>query len=485
MSAAQTENNSGTPGTPETSDQSKFTPEVIAAIEVLVAPAQAEGEELPETQVRTTINGELHSTSWASFDDFQNVAETETELLMHAFAILQTRTAQALHEKAELEAKSSKNIERANRLQSHNETLEREIKDARASITEVLVSLQQARAERDDVKAQLARAEASAVESETAKLIRIAREAIRGTASPAMPSAATLGSTPAPLPSALTSERMSIKEVNSRVPEPFVFKGSRNDFPSWFMRLKYRLAEAAHLYPTERQKLHYILSRTEGSGAGPITARMKDDSPHPYVRADEMLKDLQAAFGSFDSAQRAQRTVKAKDFPMRHNEDIDEFYTRFMSAVNEIPLYSSGSGAEAAKTDLFRNNLTTGIQQAIAVLDDSLGFDAICKAAFTTFGNHRPSANHGHGGSNSGNKRKSQGQEKSGIGDASKRPRHDPNSSRSKELKDRIRAVHLCLKCGEDDHTTRACTAPEWIPNTEITRKAEAKERQGNGRPPA
>ncbi|KAF2395485.1 hypothetical protein EJ06DRAFT_534976 [Trichodelitschia bisporula] len=268
-------------------------------------------------------------------------------------------------------------------------------------------------------------------------------------------------------------ENYSIKEIDKRVPEPFVFEGDRADFENWKMRLINRLTNASVLYPTEHAKLHYILSRTKGKGSAPIVGRMREDSMNHYQSAEEMIKDLTQAFGDYDATRRAERRRDDRSyFPMKENEDLEEYMTRFASVVNDIPWYHMGPGAERQKTNLFRQNLTKEIRQAVSHMDEDLGFEAIRRAA----------ANYYHNaveGTRPQNKRKNNGPG-GGQNDSqeAKKPRGPNNTYRSAALKKLLRLMNACLRCAVIGHKASdpdaPCQGKDYISNKEAQKIAEA-----------
>lgn len=422
-----------------------------------------------EIALNVVIDGKNQEIKWSTEDEFLETADVDAMAVLEVLRTIQQRAEQAAT--AEQAAKGT-----IVTLQAKIAQQEAQEAEVQTTMAQLIQAIDQLKVENDGLKQKLAEVPK---ESDTMRLLRLSREAL-GLAPPV---ASVINKSIAPSVSALSLQTssgalstlpdgMPIKEINSRVPEPYVFKGNRQDFTTWFLRLENRLKYVPHLYPTEDHKLHYILSRTEGKGSMPITARMKKNSLNPYRTAEEMLKDLNTSFGDVDAAQRAQRMLADKAFPMQQNEDIEEYYTRFINTVNEIPLYASGH-AEEAKTELFRNNLAPEIRSAIAIMGNDAGFNAVRQAAFTTYHNQRPQS--------SASKRKAG---EKGEGDRPKKAKtFSPNTTRSADLKKSCMDERRCLKCGEQGHRSRYCPAAAWATNDEVQAKIAGRP-AGNANPP-
>ena len=71
-----------------------------------------------------------------------------------------------------------------------------------------------------------------------------------------------------------------------------------------------KLKRSAILYPVERDKIEYILLRTEDIAFSRIAPRCSPTHPYLYRYHQEVIDNLRAYFGIIDALDRAEREMQ-------------------------------------------------------------------------------------------------------------------------------------------------------------------------------
>lgn len=120
---------------------------------------------------------------------------------------------------------------------------------------------------------------------------------------------------------------------NPKFPDAPVFSGDRAAFESWKDKVHDKLANSAAQYPTERHRIAYIRSRTDGVAYQQIRAQCKPEHPRPFLTAEDVLNALDKIYGDKNKRTRAINELRTLRMGRKA---FDDFYTDFARCAAEI-----------------------------------------------------------------------------------------------------------------------------------------------------
>ena len=273
--------------------------------------------------------------------------------------------------------------------------------------------------------------------------------------------------TPATIRSHLASS--TEEGANKRYPDVPVFHGThdRDTWESWSLHLDEKFHQSASLFPSERDKIRYIRDHTKAAAFDVIKTKANMKSANPYQTADEVVKDLDNHFGTYDKIAEANAKLQDPKFGMGmtdKNETFEQFYTRFTSTIapldyseavkiNDLTRFVTSRlqyRLTGMKYKSFRDlvEFLRGLDMDLRIVDGKVAAkkkeDAPATAKVKTqnrsSNNQRPSTSRGNTGT---------GGRGSGY-----------TNNYSKEMYDRILKEGRCFKCLEPGHRAGDANAP-------------------------
>ena len=145
----------------------------------------------------------------------------------------------------------------------------------------------------------------------------------------------TRGGTPGTTMTGLTS---SGRAWRAKYPDPEKFKGEFNsegeltqDWERWYSQV---IAKLDHDYDgaDERDKVNYVRDRTESNAFNEIRERAIAGSTNPYDTINELLEDLETAYGDIDREGTAIAKLTAGKLQQSKKEPISQWASRFKAA---------------------------------------------------------------------------------------------------------------------------------------------------------
>jgi hypothetical protein len=120
---------------------------------------------------------------------------------------------------------------------------------------------------------------------------------------------------------------------NPKFPDAPVFSGDRATFESWKDKVHDKLVNSAAQYPTERHRIAYIRSRTDGIAYQHIRAQCQPEHPRTFLTAEDVLKALDKIYGDKNKRTRAINELRSLRMGRR---PFDDFYADFARCAAEI-----------------------------------------------------------------------------------------------------------------------------------------------------
>ena len=129
------------------------------------------------------------------------------------------------------------------------------------------------------------------------------------------------------------SERRSPKHEDP----PKLDDGTSPSYTAWRSLLRGKLSANADWWPTERDRIHYVFSRTEGEAQRHLEPRIDEDSLDPWLAVDGMLAHLDTIFQNHFEAKQSKNAFYALKQPA--GQDFNDFHTEFarLASVRRIP----------------------------------------------------------------------------------------------------------------------------------------------------
>jgi len=234
---------------------------------------------------------------------------------------------------------------------------------------------------------------------------------------------------------------------NAKFPDAPMFDGDRDKYAGWKLKVAQKLRNSRKQYPTQQSRIDYITSRCTGDAEDPIVWRSDPEGENPYMTEAEVWHDLDNAFGDADKVYTAEMKLENKDFPMKNSETFDQFLTRFTATTNKIPHLN-----EPLKIRLLRRMITKTLQRKITGLEsDSLG-EIITKVRRHDLEIRRIKEQDEP--VHKGTKRK---QEDVADNQSEKRGkfyrfRGKNDTKRTPEIREKLKKLNACWKCGQVGH---------------------------------
>jgi hypothetical protein len=98
---------------------------------------------------------------------------------------------------------------------------------------------------------------------------------------------------------------------STKLPDPEVFKDNKDrKIDQWMAAMDNKIQGNADHYPTDRDKIHYVVTRIGGEAFDIIEPRMKVDSAEPFTNAQEVLDALCRVYGDSNKVKTARREFK-------------------------------------------------------------------------------------------------------------------------------------------------------------------------------
>ena len=117
------------------------------------------------------------------------------------------------------------------------------------------------------------------------------------------------------------------------------FDGKAEDWERWRGHLRAKLLHDAWMYPTELSKIWYAREHTRSLAYDTIKHRAGDESANPYKEVEELINDLEVAFGAKNKEGKMMDKLLSVTFRMgseKKSETFEEFLLRFNNLA--IPL---------------------------------------------------------------------------------------------------------------------------------------------------
>ncbi len=153
------------------------------------------------------------------------------------------------------------------------------------------------------------------------------------------------------------------------MPDPEIFNnGESLDYDIWSFKMEAKLRRDHLIFPSAREKMDYIFSRTSGQASRVLLPRMKDGK-FKAANPEDLFKALNDQFGDQfrkDKARKAFRCLR-----LNEGDDYLSFFRQFTLLALEAEIDLSRYKAELA------NKLPMGLASAFAddARDDSVSFD--------------------------------------------------------------------------------------------------------------
>lgn len=128
-------------------------------------------------------------------------------------------------------------------------------------------------------------------------------------------------------------EAYSSREERPKYTELTDFDGNRDEWEQWRVHLETKVWTCARDFPTEQHKINYARDHCKKLAYKTIKHRALRSSTDPYLTLQELIQDLENAFGETDEHSKAINELFASSFSMKKNESFDEFLARFNSQM--------------------------------------------------------------------------------------------------------------------------------------------------------
>jgi hypothetical protein len=253
--------------------------------------------------------------------------------------------------------------------------------------------------------------------------------------------------------------------------------GVKPRYESWKIDVQGKLRALANQYSTPESRILYVKSMCEGDAADHLMARMRDDSPDPYLDADEMFEHLDTIYLD------ANREINAKaDFRVLMQKNM-RFQT-FLSKFNLLAMDAKKARSEW-KEELY-HKLNSDMKRAmIKEANDPIISYAEFVSQCTMVANRleqiareeKSVAKDSKDSKDSKDaKPKGQGSGGSGRQGAARAPRVELTDQERKDCKEN----ELCYDCKQPGHIARFCPlrkkAATEVKNVEATEPAAEQE---------
>lgn len=131
-------------------------------------------------------------------------------------------------------------------------------------------------------------------------------------------------------------EAYASREERPKYTELFDFDGDRDVWEQWRVHLETKVWTCHKDFPTEQHKINYARDHCKKLAYKTIKHRAILNASDPYLTLQELIQDLENAFGDTDERTNAINELFAPSFPMRvskRSESFDEFLARFNSQI--------------------------------------------------------------------------------------------------------------------------------------------------------
>ena len=171
--------------------------------------------------------------------------------------------------------------------------------------------------------------------------------------------------------SALAAETITKTEAK-RSPKqsdpPMLTDGTDPTSEGWKIKMKHKLHENSDHFQTEKSKVGYMYSRTEGDAAGHLEPSMENDT---FSTPDQVFDFLETIYGDPDRELNAREEYRSL---IMGKLEFNEFITKFRQLANRAKIHESNW-----KDDLFAK-ITYNMQQSLMPMRSMIGsFDDLVR----------------------------------------------------------------------------------------------------------
>lgn len=145
-----------------------------------------------------------------------------------------------------------------------------------------------------------------------------------------------------------------------KLPDPEPFSGDIKELDGWIKQIALKLRGNANWYPTEQDKLGYVVGRLRGKAYDQVESMVRETGEVDYNTLDDLFQDLKRAFGDPNRAATAANKISR----MRQtNQDFSSYIAEFKREVNHTNWNNS------AKKDALLSGLSREIKDALVLTD--------------------------------------------------------------------------------------------------------------------
>lgn len=160
-----------------------------------------------------------------------------------------------------------------------------------------------------------------------------------------------------------TSTTQSLTEkrhLSEKLPDPELYDGDKQKLRSWIYSLNVKLVGNADRYPTESDKIRYLVGRLTGKALNQVEPRVKENGSPDFDTVRDLIKYLELAFGDPDERGTAQRELHKL---RQTNRPFSEYLADFRRIADRTEY------DEEAKRAALLSGLSNEIQTALITVD--------------------------------------------------------------------------------------------------------------------
>ena len=150
------------------------------------------------------------------------------------------------------------------------------------------------------------------------------------------------------------------RHLSEKLPDPELYDGDKQKLRSWIYSLNVKLIGNADRYPTESDKIRYLVGRLTGKALNQVEPRVKANGSPDFDTVKDLIKYLELAFGDPDERGTAQRELHKL---RQANRPFSDYLADFRRIADRTEY------DEEAKHAALITGLSNEIQQALFTVD--------------------------------------------------------------------------------------------------------------------